>query len=355
MIYRQPVPAGTISSRFTPCTVTQKKHAVSESELTSKIHQNRELLESILELHNNHIPELAQMYRAVKKAQRNGSRYLSTKKRLQSLESLFDNLLSRRQNDDVTGVAEKGKELITELFAAANQLVLENYKTAENVAKRCGSFRNHSESLVQEGIIGLIKAAYKFDPSFNVQFKTYAEYWARQCIMSSLQDLQAGYRLPLHFLQNRKRYDESVAELKRDLKREPDDREVADHMKVSVKIIQLIQETSLPVLSMDYTGADGESELTESFGAVTINMTEKMEKDQLAAVLRKYMAKLPHRERDILEQHFGFRDGEKITYKEIASRMGISRERARQIAIRGMRMLQFHQKHFRDFFDAAYC
>jgi RNA polymerase primary sigma factor len=187
--------------------------------------------------------------------------------------------------------------------------------------------------LINEGNIGLIQAAKKFDPDKNVKFITYAVWWIRQAILHALSEHGATFRLPQKQANVLYRLERSRQALGRELQRTPSDTELADELDLDPEEVRLLLASNQTILSLNEpVDEEGEAEFGDLLEQYVVPSTdEEILRDSFAETLSEALAKLSEKERQILSMRFGLGDDNPRTLREIGDALGISRERVRQI------------------------
>ena len=265
-----------------------------------------------------------------------------------SSESLKKYLKEISRLKRITADEEKvlGRKARLGEMGALKKLVEANLRFVVSYAKRyrgCGlSFLD----LINEGNIGLIEAAKRFDPDKGVKFITYAVWWVRQSIIHALSDQSGAFRLPQKQANLLYRIGKAQAKLKSELHRTPTTEEVAKRMEVTVKEVTNLLQVSDDNISLsavideehDFHLSDKlEQDILPSADLVLL-------KNSLKALLRDSLTELDAKEEKVIRQRFGLDGAEPKTLKEIGEMMNLSRERIRQIEAQALEKLNRSQK-----------
>jgi RNA polymerase primary sigma factor len=232
--------------------------------------------------------------------------------------------------------AQAGDRQARERLVAANIRLI--YREAHRY--RCRSYSQ--DDLIQEGILGLMIAIDRFDESHGCRLSTYAMHWIRQSITRAVEQNDRLIHVPLQVTAELRRLLKLRDELHRDLGRPATDSELAQASGITEERVAHLLGSGLEAVSLEaMVGADGDSPL--------MDMAEDPsaldpEQDALLGVfrqqLRHLMGTLRPRERQVVEERFGFNDGHPRTLEDLSRRMRISRERVRQIEAAAMRKLR---------------
>lgn len=213
-----------------------------------------------------------------------------------------------------------------------NELIKRNLKYVVSVANKYKGCGMSLPDLINEGNIGLIQAAKRFDPSMGVKFITYAVWWIRQSIMHALAEQSGTVRLPIKQASLLYKIGEKYQKILQDRGREPTVEELSEELDIPQKELESILMVYRTYLSLDAPIKDNEStsylDLMESYD--TPSLEDNLLKSSLSEAIQELLKELPEREEKILRLRFGF-DGKSYTLEQIGKMMDLSRERVRQI------------------------
>jgi RNA polymerase primary sigma factor len=285
---------------------------------------------------------------------RDPARQARTDRLLRSLAEIVPDLLIRpalletlaaRIPDTAPGIAAVRVRHRTDALRALKRRLMEaNLRLVVSVAKRYQHSTLPLLDLIQEGNLGLIKAVDRFQYRRGFKFSTYATWWIRQAITRSIIDTGRTIRLPAHVVQNLNRIGAARRSLARSVGHEPTLEELAAHTRMAPHKLMLALRSDVPLASLDSPVADDASfgELVADAGALTPEAA-LLNQDARRRATRA-LALLTNREREVLELRFGLRNSHGRTLQEIADRLGVSRERVRQIEQRALGRLRRAQE-----------
>ncbi|MDW8351805.1 MAG: sigma-70 family RNA polymerase sigma factor [Anaerolineae bacterium] len=248
---------------------------------------------------------------------------------------------------------ERLEMLVEDGMAAREHLINANSRLVISVAKKYIGRGVPFLDLIQEGNIGLIRAAKKFDWRRGHKFSTYATWWIRQAVTRAIADQGRTIRVPVHMGDQINRLLRASHQLTQELGRDPTVAELAEALNVTVrKAEQMIQVARRPISLETPTDDEEESVLgdfipDEDSPAPVEMVTNQMLREQLADILDT----LPPREVRILQLRYGLLDGETYTLEEVGRKLGVTRERVRQIEAQALSRLRLpaHARKLRDF------
>lgn len=258
-------------------------------------------------------------------------------------------LLSAKQERELGRQIKENKSDI-----ARRKLIQANLRLVVSIAKKYIGQGVLFMDLVQEGSLGLIKAAEKFDYSKNFKFSTYATWWIKQTIIRAISNNSRTIRIPVHMADKIRKYKKSYASLSFSLGREPTDREVADKMGIPIKKLHAVKRALIKEpISLETPVTDdlnvGDYVEDKSCNSPEVQTRNNMVKGSIQELLDS----LDDRERRIITCRFGINGETPRTLEQLGEIMGYSKERIRQLEDAALRKIREREefKHFRDFIE----
>lgn len=231
-------------------------------------------------------------------------------------------------------------------YNALDRLIKANLRFVVSVAKQYQNQGLTLPDLINEGNIGLIKAANRFDETKGFKFISYAVWWIRQSILQALAEHSRIVRLPLNKITTSNKVHRTFFELLQKYHREPSIQEIADELKIAPKDVQKVINKSEKNVSMD--APINEDEKMNLYNIIINDNSESPEKElirqSLTSELKRVLATLPFREAEIIKQYYGIEMQHPLTLEEIGANFDITRERVRQLKSRTLKILKRKSK-----------
>lgn len=240
------------------------------------------------------------------------------------------------------------EKIITQRIAngdeeAKKELIEANLRLVVSVAKRYIGCGIPFQDLVQEGNIGLIKAADKFDFNKGFHFSTYAIWWIRQTISRAIADQNRLIRVPVHMSELINKIKRASRELTVKLHRDPTEAEIAKKLGVNEQEVIEANKYVISMSSLDTPIGGEDEEVTIGSFIADPNISdpvENCERQDLHNALNKVLSTLSEREANILKLRFGFDGNQPMTLEEVGQQYGITKERVRQIEIKALQKMR---------------
>jgi RNA polymerase primary sigma factor len=243
-------------------------------------------------------------------------------------------LLTAAEEIDLAKRIERGD------LEAKERMVNSNLRLVVSVAKKYQGHELSLLDLIQEGILGLIRAAEKFDWRKGYKFSTYATFWIRQAIQRGLANQGRTIRLPVHIGQRERKIARTERELAVELARMPTDEEIAKAAGISLRELRETREFSRTVTSLERpVGSEGDTELGELLPSDAPEPVEEVEIGLRQEAVHRALENLSEQEQQVIRLRYGINGDEPTPLREAGRQLGLSPERVRRIEHKALERL----------------
>lgn len=247
-----------------------------------------------------------------------------------------EEMITPEEEVDLAVRIKKGDEI------ALNKLVNANLRFVISVAKQYQGHGLTLEDLIAEGNIGLITAAKRFDETKGFKFISYAVWWIRQSIMQAIAENSRVVRLPLNKVSAIQKIASAFSKLEQQYERTPSNEEISEVLETSSDSVADLFNYSQKQVSVDAPMVEGEenSLLHVLENSNSINPSDGLVRESLCRDIERVLVSLKSREAEVIRLSFGLNGEPPMTLEEIANRLGLTRERIRQIREKALRVLR---------------
>ncbi len=247
----------------------------------------------------------------------------------------YSPLLSAEEEVHFARLAQKGDE------AARQRMIVSNLRLVVKIARYYLHRGLAFLDLIEEGNLGLIHAVEKFDPERGFRFSTYATWWIRQTIERALMNQTRTIRLPVHVVKQINSYQRAARQLAQSLDHEPTTEEIAQTLGIRQQEVQHVLSLSDQLSIVDSGPLDKDKMLQETVADdKQIDPSAMLQREEVQACMKLWLAQLNEKQRQVVEQRFGLNGDEAATLEEVGERIGVTRERVRQIQVEALRRLR---------------
>jgi RNA polymerase primary sigma factor len=268
---------------------------------------------------------------------------------LLALERIYDDLVEKLDREPLDAEWGEAVGMTVNPFRhrlhvgrrAKDKMVQSNLRLVVSIAKKYMNRGLSFQDLIQEGSLGLIRAAEKFDHEKGYKFSTYATWWIRQAITRAIADQSRTIRLPVHLYETISRIKKTTKLLSQEMGRKPTEEEIATRMEMTIEKLRFIAKSAqLPISLETPIGKEEDSRLGDFIESDGETPEDQVSKNLLREDLESVLDTLSPRERDVLKLRYGLDDGRMKTLEEIGQIFNVTRERIRQIEAKALRKLR---------------
>jgi len=242
-------------------------------------------------------------------------------------------LLTAAEEVELAQAIERGD------LAAKERLINSNLRLVIKFARRYQGFGLPLADLVQEAMLGLIRAAEKFDWRRGYKFSTYAVLWIKQSIQRGLDNTGRGVRIPAHIAQRERTVNRTTTQLAVELNRDPTDKEVAKRAKLPLDEVMAVRDLTRITTSLDTPVGDGDTTLGELHAESTADLEDEVLVREQEEAVAAALARLPDDERMIVMARFGTGGRPEVSLRDAARELGVTQKAARELEERALARL----------------
>ncbi len=242
-------------------------------------------------------------------------------------------LLTAEEEIELAKAIERGD------LAAKERLINSNLRLVIKFARRYQGHGLSLEDLIQEAMLGLIRAAEKFDWRRGYKFSTYAVLWIKQSMQRGIDNSGRQVRIPAHVAQHERSVNRIERELRATLDHEPSDEEVAEAAKLPLDQVKATRDLTRVTTSLDAPVGEGETSLGELRAESAADVEEDLIERQQEEAVEAALAKLPEQERRVVQLRFGTGGGPAYSVRDAARELGVTQKTARELEERALKRL----------------
>jgi RNA polymerase primary sigma factor len=249
-------------------------------------------------------------------------------------------LLTAKEEVELAKGIERGDQ------DAKDRMVSSNLRLVVSIAKHYQGQRISLLDLIQDGVLGLIRAAEKFDYRRGYKFSTYATWWIRQAIERGIANKSRTIRVPVHILQRERKILRAEQALAAELGHQPSDEEVAKEADIPLEQVRDVRDAARAVTSLDRTvGEDDDTPLGEFFVSEESEPDREIETNVRGESIRRAVAELPDPERSVVALRYGLTsDQQPRSVEQVVRTLGLSRVEVRQIEYKALERLAHREE-----------
>jgi RNA polymerase primary sigma factor len=324
------------SAEQIPLTWIEQDEEGEEDELVEEYRRgNNEFLRDSIDFNRAYIDEIARTQLLTSEEEISLTRQMLNARK--AAKKIAANEIDMKERAKIRSILDDG-------LAARERLVMANTRLVISVAKRYVNRGIPFLDLVQEGIVGLIRATGKFDPDRGNRFSTYATWWIRQAITRAIDNHSRTIRLPVHVTSQLSKIGRASAALEQELGRQPTNEEIAESLDTDLETVRSTRELLMQPISLEAPQDEDENRLLGDM--IPDDQSETPEETVSESLLRENvdeaLAELPWREARVLRLRYGLHGNPVHTLQQVGTVMGITRERVRQIEASALRRLRAH-------------